>query len=140
MTSDLDSKAPGPSERERTRRFTTQYFVAAAVFVAIQSFANSVAFGFVKLDEPLPIIISFLPIVPATWLFGSVIRYVARSDEFEQLVAYRSAGVALIAVFFAALIFGGLANAGVALPGSHFMVMTVGLFVWAISDLYWFRR
>lgn len=140
MTSDLDSTAPGPSERDRLRKFYPVYLTAAVLFVGAGVLANASASGVVTIPAPWSTVVAFLPLLPAAGLFAVGIRYVLRSDEYEQRLAFRAAGIAFVGMLAAALLLGALDYAGITVPSGYWALFTVGLLIWGAVAFARYQR
>ncbi len=101
--------APNPT-REATRRYTVEILVCMVAYLAILFPAiwalNSGITG------PLRIVIALAPVVPVIFVFVAVLRYFAKTDEFERRVLLESLGIAGVMTALLAVTYAFLENAG----------------------------
>lgn len=125
MTSELDSKRPGPAERARNRQFYVQVWLAVGLTVLLATTPGLLRrFGG---PEALQIAAAFLPLLPMAWAALILIRFVRRSDEWEQRVYLAAGSVGLLAALAVAIVLNTLFLVGVSLPlGGWWAVILAG--------------
>ncbi len=133
MTSELDTKAPGPAERRRNRSFYIQVSIAVVATVAL--FVLTPPWRRLDvLPEALQLVLAFLPLLPLAWGIVIATRFVIRSDEWERGVYLVSAGIGFLAAIGAATVLLSLELAGFALKlGGQWVVVLAGTLAFGIA-------
>lgn len=132
MTSTLDT-SPGPSERARVRRFATSFTLSMLAFGLV--LAASLIWGDLDGQSPWRFAWAVAPAVPIAASAAVLVRYVAKSDEFEMLQLCKSLAVGFVAAMMASVVVGLLGAAGLELPGSGWLIYTAGMLTWLVSSL-----
>ncbi|WP_141396683.1 hypothetical protein [Microbacterium gorillae] len=130
MTSSLDT-TPGPVERRRTRRFLTQFFAAFLVYLLILGAA--LIWGDWDGTSPWRLIWVLAPILPILATAVMLVRYVARSDEYEMQMTSRSLAIAFVVTMLAAVVIGFLGFTGITVPGVGWWIYGIGMLTWLIA-------
>lgn len=132
MTSKLDSTELGPTERHRNRRFYVQVAISVVLAAALAMVAAlSRRFG---APEALAVAANFLPLLPMVWVGIVVVRFIARSDEWERRIYLVAASIALLAVLAVTVVFNALYMVGIVLPlGGWWAVIFAGSFTMFVA-------
>ena len=131
MTSDLDTPRRSAGDRSRATAYLRDFLPGVVGYVVVIGLVG--AFGDLDGDSPARFGWALLPVLPALWIGWAVLRHLRRVDEYEQLVLMRGLAVGFAVAMLAAVVFGMLAVAGVALLLAPWFVFAAGMAGWAVA-------
>ncbi|MDN4613305.1 hypothetical protein P5G50_02465 [Leifsonia sp. F6_8S_P_1B] len=137
MTSTLDT-TPGPSERARNRRFGLTFTIAMVAYGVV--LVVSIVWGDLDGTSPWRFAWALAPVVPVAAAAALLIRYVVRSDEYEQIRTFKALGVGFVVAMLLAVVAGFLGIAGLDIPGLGWWLYSGGMLGWLAATIAMPRR
>jgi len=133
MTSELDTRTVGPSERRRTRSFALQFSLGMVAYVLV--LVASLVWGDLDGDDPARFLWAVAPVVPVAVVAVILIRFVLRSDEFELVQTLKGLAVGFVVTMLLAVIAGFLGIAGLEIPGLGWWLYGGGMLAWLVASI-----
>ncbi len=133
MTSNLDTRAAGPTERKRTRGFALQFTLGMAAYGLV--LAASLIWGDLDGDDPVRFAWAVAPVVPVAAVAVVLVRYVLRSDEFELVQTLKGLAVGFVVTMLLAVLAGFLGIAGLDIPGLGWWLYAAGMLAWLAATI-----
>jgi len=133
MTSELDTRTVGPSERRRTRSFALQFGLGMVAYVLV--LVASLVWGDLDGDDPVRFLWALAPVVPVAAVAVVLVRFVLRSDEYELVQTLKGLAVGFVVTMLLAVVAGFLAVAGLDIPGLGWWLYGGGMLSWLVASI-----
>lgn len=132
MTSTLDT-SPGPVQRQRTRRFVTQFVLAFLAYGIVLT--ASLIWGDWESENPWRVVWALAPMLPIIAVAAILIRWVATADEYEVIQSCKSLAVAFAVTMLTATTIGFLGFTGIDVLGAGWWIYSIGMFTWLVARI-----
>ena len=131
MTSNLDSKDIGASERSTSRRFLLELGIGMLGYLV--ALAATVIWGHLDGTSPWRFAWALLPVIPMLWIVIVLLRHIRRIDEYQRFLLLQGLGVGFGVAMIASITLGFLAIAGLVVPIMGWIIFGLGMLGWIIT-------
>lgn len=132
MTNKLDKADASQGDRATGRAYRREFWPGMIGYILV--FIAILLWGDLKGDSPWRVAWAVLPVVPMAWVVVAVLRHIRRIDDYQRFLLLQGLGVGFAVAMISSVTVGLLAIAGITVPGTGWMIYSVGMLGWLVTS------